>query len=236
MQTDPFIDCWAILFDFGGTLDSDGGHWLDRFYDLYAQLRPELARDPIKRAFYHADTVCDDNPDVNGMGLRELMAYHIQVQFSALGIQDQPLATSMTEHFCADVERYLKRNTDLLSRLSRKRQLGIVSNFYGNVPVICHEAGLDSFCGVILDSTRVGTAKPDPAIFNQALARLNCPPQLTAFVGDSFTRDILPAKNLGMRTVWMKGTYPYIPEHIQEPEQSIDAVITALTELEELFL
>ena len=35
MKTRLFPHCEAILFDFGGTLDSDGEHWLDPFYELY---------------------------------------------------------------------------------------------------------------------------------------------------------------------------------------------------------
>src|SRR5262245_8247746 len=46
----------AFLFDFGGTLDSDGQHWLDRFYRIYEQIGlSALAKDRIKEAFYWAD-------------------------------------------------------------------------------------------------------------------------------------------------------------------------------------
>jgi hypothetical protein len=41
--------CKAILFDFGGTLDSDGEHWLDRVYALYETAGLEVAQPEIKR-------------------------------------------------------------------------------------------------------------------------------------------------------------------------------------------
>ena len=46
----------ALLFDFGGTLDSDGGHWLDRNYLTYHQLGlTQIDKTAIKDAFYWAD-------------------------------------------------------------------------------------------------------------------------------------------------------------------------------------
>jgi len=224
------------LFDFGGTLDSDGGHWLDRFYALYAQFIPNLSQDEIKRVFYHADRVCCADPSVNRMGLRALMTYHIQIQFQALALQDRTRVETVADCFCMETERCMRRNTVILSRLQRRYKLGIISNFYGNVSIICREAGIETLCDVILDSVRVGFDKPQPQIFYLALDTLNLPPEQVIFVGDSFVKDILPAKKIGMRTVWLKGTYPYIPNHIKAPERFMDTTITALTELEELLL
>jgi len=235
-KTGQFKNCRALLFDFGGTLDSDGGHWLDRFYALYAQFRPNLSQDETKRVFYHADKVCCEDPAVNRMGLRELMTYHINLQFRALSIEDPVMAETVTDRFCTETERYLRRNTLLLNRLQRRYKLGVISNFYGNVPIICREAGIDALCEVILDSVRVGLNKPDARIFHIALNKLKFTPEQVGFVGDSFTKDILPAKKIGMRTVWLKGTYPYIPDNIDTPERFVDATITALTELDELVL
>ena len=46
----------AFLFDFGGTLDADGLHWLDRFYTIYQDIGlPEIPKKLIKEAFYWAD-------------------------------------------------------------------------------------------------------------------------------------------------------------------------------------
>jgi len=235
-KTGQFENCRALLFDFGGTLDSDGGHWLDRFYALYAQFKPDLSQDEIKRIFYHADKVCCEDPAVNRMGLRELMSYHINVQFQALSCQDNALIETVTDCFCTETEQYLQRNTFLLGRLQRRYKLGIISNFYGNVPNICHETGIDELCDVILDSVRVDINKPDPKIFHIALNKLKLPPEQVGFVGDSFCNDILPAKKIGMQTFWLKGTYPYIPDDIEAPERFIDTTITALTELEDLLL
>ena len=81
--------------------------------------------------------------------------------------------------------------------------MGVVSNFYGNVATLCEESGLKPVLSVILDSMVVGLKKPDPKFFQLALDTLKLRADQVAFVGDSFERDIVPAKTLGMTTLWM---------------------------------
>jgi len=104
----------------------------------------------------------------------------------------------------------------------------VVSNFYGNVAVLCQEAGLAPWLDVILDSTRVGVGKPDPGIFRMALDGLGLEPAEAIFVGDSYERDMMPARKMGMKTIWMKGPRPRIPRDA-EP---VDGCIANLTDLE----
>jgi len=114
--------------------------------------------------------------------------------------------------------------------LSRGYKLGIVSNFYGNVDALCREAGLAEFLDVILDSTRVGVSKPNPEIFRLAVDKLKVLPGETIFVGDSYERDMMPSRQLGMKTVWMKGPNPRLPEG----PVMVDRVISNLPQLVEV--
>lgn len=84
--------------------------------------------------------------------------------------------------------------------------LAIVSNSDGTVEeqlrknAICQtDVGDGVRVTAILDSAVVGVAKPDPAIFEMALAALRLPPKEVAFVGDSILNDVRPAAGLGMR-------------------------------------
>ena len=103
MSSKNFRDCKAVLFDFGGTLDSDGGHWLDRFYELYDQACLRVAKEEIKRAFYDADDICCEDPRVNSLGLRPLMNFHVHLQFKILGIKD-PSAEQWEDYSKKSVE------------------------------------------------------------------------------------------------------------------------------------
>lgn len=222
--------CKAILFDFGGTLDSDGEHWLDRFYDLYERAGLDLPRHEIKRVFYSADERCCEDPRVNELGLRPLMRHHVHLQFLGLGLKDPGKERELVDRFCTKTEDILRRNTQLLDCLSRRYKLGVVSNFYGNVDALCREAELAEYLDVILDSTRVGVSKPSPEIFRIAMEKLGVMPNETIFVGDSYERDMMPSRQLGMKTVWMKGPNPRLPEG---PEM-VDRVISNLPQLVEV--
>jgi FMN phosphatase YigB (HAD superfamily) len=227
MHREGFREAAGILFDFGGTLDSDGEHWLDRFYALYEKAGLRLPPAEIKRAFYEADDRCKGNPEVACAGLRPLMDFHVHVQFENLNLTAASTEKGMARSFCEHSEQYLRRNALLLNTLKDRYRLGVVSNFYGNVAVLCKEAGLSESLQVIIDSVPLGVEKPDHRIFLAALESLRLPPSRVIFVGDSHERDIVPARELGMKTVWLPGPNPRIPLH----EGRADLQISSLTEL-----
>jgi len=225
MKTLHSSDCKAILFDFGGTLDSDGGHWLDRFYELYEQTGFDLPGERIKEAFYVSDRQCCNDPKVAPMGLRALMRHHVRLQFAAMNLKDTAKEKEIVERFCSETEHTLRRNAQLLRSLKPFYRLGVISNFYGNVAVLCGEAGLADSLDVILDSCVIGISKPDPEIFRIALTKLGTAPAQAIFVGDSYDRDIEPARKLGLRTVWMKGPNPRIPDNAELPDFEISSLM-----------
>jgi putative hydrolase of the HAD superfamily len=230
MDTERFRGSKAILFDFGGTLDSDGEHWLDRFYALYEDAGLDLPPSEIKRAFYDADAICCRDPKVTSFGLRPLMKYLVHLQFEILDLENDAKEEELVEAFCSKSERFLRRNALFLSRVRRCYRLGLVSNFYGNVATLCEEAGLAESLDMILDSARIGMSKPDPEFFRMALAKLGMRPQQVIFVGDSYERDMMPARDVGMKTLWLKGPQPRIPSNAGP----VDGWISSLSELEVL--
>jgi HAD superfamily hydrolase (TIGR01549 family) len=52
-------------------------------------------------------------------------------------------------------------------------------------------------------SFEMGVSKPDKDFFRQALDRLKVDPKEIVMIGDTYKNDILPAIELGMRTVWV---------------------------------
>jgi putative hydrolase of the HAD superfamily len=212
----------ACLLDFGGTLDSDGGHWLDRFFDLYDRAGLAIDKPRLKEAFYKADDAC------RGAGHRtfkELLLFHAARQVEALGLPAH-YAESLARGFYEPSYVTLRRNAALLQRLKKRFVLGIVSNWYGNLREICAEVGLEPSLTAIIDSAVVGKAKPDPEIFRLALKSVGTPAGHACFVGDNFERDMAPAKALGMRTIWINAGRPPRPG-------VVDVQISSLNELEE---
>ncbi len=230
MDGTRFRDCKALLFDFGGTIDSDGEHWLDRFFRLYKDASIDVPRTEIKRAFYYADGACYNDPCVPSLGLRALIDRHVTLQFEALALQSAEKQAALVDTFCRYSQAVLLGRMGLFDRLGTRYRLGIVSNFYGNLCVIIDEVGLTPAFDVVLDSGRLGLRKPDPALFRLALARLGLRADEVVFIGDSYPRDMVPSAAAGMRTIWLQGTYDYVPDGAPP----VDERITRLSELEVL--
>ncbi len=195
----------GILFDFGGTLDSDGGHWLDRTYALYDRRGLNVPRPEVKQAFYAADEACVQADRVRHRDMRELMTYHFEYQLQMLGIPSAADRDWLCDQFCVEAEAAFRRNAATLEQLSRKYRLGILSNFYGNLVQICESAGIARFFKAIVDSSREGLKKPDLGFFRLGLERIGAAPAQAAMVGDNVERDIVPAKELGLKTFWVMG-------------------------------
>ena len=179
----------------------------------------------VKMAIDAADQLCYNDPKVVSMSLRSLMKHHVRLQFATLNLKDLSKEEEIIERFCAKTERTLQRNAQLLRRLKPVYRLGVVSNFYGNVATLCREAALADSLDVIVDSAEIGVSKPQPEIFRIALTKLNLVPAQAIFVGDSYERDIVPARQLGMRTIWLKGPNPRIPENAERADFEISSLM-----------
>jgi putative hydrolase of the HAD superfamily len=199
----------AILFDLGGTLDGDGLHWLERFLALYRSFGIELPRETIRAAFDEAERRSTADEAIASANLKEMIDLHVQWQLLHLGINDPVLKRHLVEGFVTPVERAIAANAQLLAGLvERGFQLGVVSNGCGNVDKLCADFGYTPFLSLIVDSRRVGLFKPDPAIFLHAAEKLGGERETILMVGDSFERDIVPAKQVGMKTAWLEGATP----------------------------
>jgi len=196
----------AILFDMGGTLDGDGVHWLDRFVALYKDFGAELPRSAIRGAFDEAEQRAALDDEIASSDLAQMIALHVKWQLVHLGLKDPKLERHLINGFVEPVLEATAANAQLLANLfASGLKLGVVSNGCGNVEKLCADFGYEPYLSVIVDSRRVGLFKPDPAIFLHAAEKLGGDPGAMMMVGDSFDRDVRPAKQAGMKTAWLQG-------------------------------
>jgi HAD superfamily hydrolase (TIGR01549 family) len=175
----------------------------------------------------------ESDPSMQKAGFRLMMERHVRHQFEKLGLKDPKREAEAAAAFYRPSEKVLHRNRILLERFHQAGlKMGVVSNFYGNVETLCVEAGLKPYLSVILDSILVGLKKPDPKFFQLALDRMKSEASQVAFVGDSFERDIIPAKSLGMTTFWMAGDKKRVPP---DPSQ-VDVIVYSLEDLPDALL
>lgn len=86
-----------------------------------------------------------------------------------------------------------------LESLRGRYRLGSVSNGNADLELI----GLDHLFPVRVHARHLGHAKPARAIYLAACERLGCEPREVLHVGDDPELDVLGARNVGMRAVWL---------------------------------
>ncbi|MBL1211125.1 HAD-IIIA family hydrolase [Geminocystis sp. GBBB08] len=83
-------------------------------------------------------------------------------------------------------------------------ELGIISNFDTRIYEVLDNLNLKQYFQTITISSITGVAKPHPKIFKIALAKHNCKPENSWYIGDSAKEDYWGAKSLGMQSFWLK--------------------------------
>lgn len=126
--------------------------------------------------------------------------------------------------------RALPHAREVLIELSKRGwRLGVVSNSLApNTRRDLTVAGLLPFFQGIFISSDVGKRKPHPYIFHKALEALNMDPEEAIFVGDNPYEDILGAKRVGLRAIFIRTTF-LDPFPLDAPPP--DATINSLEEI-----
>ena len=93
---------------------------------------------------------------------------------------------------------------EVLSRLCRRYSLGVIANQAAGLEQRLSAFGIRQYFSLVVSSWESGVMKPDPGIFRLALEKAGCAPREAVMIGDRLDNDILPAKALGMKTLWIK--------------------------------
>jgi putative hydrolase of the HAD superfamily len=218
----------AVLFDMGGTLDGDGVHWLDRFAGVYADAGVAVPREILRAAFDAAEERASTDEVMATADLETMVERHVGWQLEHLAMDEWRTRREIAHRFIEPIRTAAALNVKMLARFrSADLTLGVVSNGCGNVDVLCEDLGYAPYLSAIVDSRRVRLFKPDPTIYLYAADRIGMEPSSILMVGDSFERDIRPAKAVGMLTAWLEG-----PERRDCPAPALaDMRLRALAEL-----
>jgi HAD superfamily hydrolase (TIGR01549 family) len=211
----------TVLFDFGGTLDSDGVAWKERFHALYWAEGLDLSAEAFAPVFYAADDALVGAlpPKTSLNRTVHALAANLEAEL-ARGVKnggrgiDSARGSRVASRFLFEMAAAFARNRPVLEALGERYRLGVVSNFYGNLEAACESSGLAPLFGVMTDSQRVGAEKPEPAIFHAALSALNASPETSVMIGDSLRRDGEGAWRTGMGFIWIA------PQEVQAIERS----------------
>lgn len=209
----------AVLFDFHSTLvdQGDAGAWLAAAWrhagrpgapadEAPGGLGAEGARELtayLHRIWENSRTVDPDNRrDYDP-------AVHRQVWDATLARQphgDQALYDAL---YATMLDQWVPYD-DALPTLRALRAAGIRTAVLSNVGIdlgpVLDASGIRAAVDAVVMSYQVGYAKPDPEIFEHALAQLVVRAENTLMVGDSW-RDDAGAAGLGIRTLLLPRTH-----------------------------
>lgn len=160
----------------------------------------------------------------------ELRVKRFEQLFEALSIPALPptFSTAYLEHLAGCTE-LIDGAEALLKALHPAYHIAILTNGLKDVqrPRLMRSA-IRGYITELVISEEVDAAKPDPAIFEIAFARMGRPPKAEVLmIGDSLTSDIQGARQYGLDACW------YNPAHQPRPTGlEITYEIGALSELE----
>jgi HAD superfamily hydrolase (TIGR01549 family) len=197
----------AILFDFGGTLDLDGIHWYDLWTAAYKYCKLEVKESDFRNAYFYAEEMLNSMPQVKKT-YQDLIYMKAEYQLNYIYKDKYKLdsiyeyKTNLLSIFCyTAVKSNIDKSIKILELLSSQYELGVISNFYGNLDIVLEELNLKKYFKVIIDSKIVTIRKPAPEIYELASNRIGIKVENCTIVGDSYKQDIMPAKSAGYSTI-----------------------------------
>lgn len=118
----------------------------------------------------------------------------------------------------------------MITGLYGKYKLGIIANQSLGTQERIDKWGIGKYFDVVMASAEAGCAKPDLRIFQMALQKAKCEPNEAVMVGDRLDNDIVPAKELGMKTVWVRQGYA-IYQSVDDERKRPDYIVDSIDEL-----
>jgi HAD superfamily hydrolase (TIGR01549 family) len=96
-------------------------------------------------------------------------------------------------------------HAEVLAALGREHRLAVVSNFdhAATAHAVLAGHGIAHHFATVVISADFGRRKPNPAIFHEALRRLDVAPREALYVGDTHADDVVGALGAGLDVAWL---------------------------------
>ena len=84
----------------------------------------------------------------------------------------------------------------------------------------------------LFTSRELGFKKPDPEFYREILRRINLQPEQCIAVGNNYEKDIVPAKSVGIHTIWFSNHPGSVPApHADHTITSMDQLMPVIKKL-----
>ncbi|RDE17282.1 MAG: hypothetical protein C4K48_00095 [Candidatus Thorarchaeota archaeon] len=127
---------------------------------------------------------------------------------------------------------------EMLSDLhSRGVKMGVLSNsFEGNATRLLEKLNLQQYFKAVVDCGTVKAYKPMSLIFERVIEDLGVSPSKILYIGDEYYADMVGAKRVHLKTVWINSRNQSIQDMIAKygPDTAPDYVTRSITEFANL--
>ena len=205
----------ALIFDYGGTLDTDGRHWAHVLWEGYREAGVPVTNEQFREAYVYGERALAKAPIVQPEDtFRDVLEKKVSQQFAFLHAEhiwnDAPDVSAEKRNtvvnYCHNYAlRHIAKAREVLAVLRPKYRMVLVSNFYGNIEAILRDFGLAQYFDAVIERAVVGVRKPDHEIYRLGVKATGCEAKDVTVVGDSYSKDIVPANAIGCRTIWLRG-------------------------------
>lgn len=228
----------GILFDYGGTIDSNGKHWAEVLWSIYQRQHVPVSKEVFRQAFAYTERHLAVNPLIKpNHNFLHLLEIKVKCQFDFLFAEGH--LDKERNHFSGEMHqialdanqyaiKYINAAKPVLDQLYQKYPMVLVSNFYGNLSSVLEEYGIKHYFKSIVESALVDVRKPNPEIFSLGVKALQLLPEECVVIGDSYKKDIEPGHLAGCQTIWLKNAGW---ESDPEDTSLADNIITTIEEL-----
>jgi putative hydrolase of the HAD superfamily len=210
----------AIFFDLYGTLAGFSPSRFDIQSRAAADFGIKLTEEGVLRGYAAADAfMAEQNLSeplrtLGSDGKREFFAEYERRVLRGSGVEVDVETAAAVWRRVREIPYEMTIYADVEPVLTALRQsgltLGVISNMNRTGEALAEDLGLTDLVDFVVTSLEVGAEKPNPAIFNAALARARVESDEAVHVGDQLTSDIEGARGIGIHPVFIDrdGNHP----------------------------
>ena len=193
-----------IFFDVGSTLVDETKAYEHRILDAIEGTDVTVEQFMEKRLYFARQNLKGDLETVKYFGLK-LTPWHSE--------DETPYPDA------EDILIYLR---------GKGYKIGVIANQPIGTAGRLEEYGLLRYVDVVAASAELGVAKPDKEIFNKAFEMAGCTAGECVMIGDRLDNDIIPAKELGMKTIWIRQGFAVFQNpglSDEQPDYTVDNLL-----------
>ncbi len=129
-----------------------------------------------------------------------------------------------------EFEQLYESVPEVLQALAGKYKMGIIANQSLGSEERMRNWGILDYFDVIVASAEAGVAKPDKRIFGLALEKSGAKPEECCMIGDRLDNDIIPAKEMGLHTIWVRQSW-FGKGNIELASEKPDVIVDRLEDI-----